>query len=410
MATVLWLALGLLAFSYVGYPLALVALGAIHDLRGALRFLAGGPDRRGEREPREWPRVSVVLAAYDEETCIRAKIENCLALDYPPERLEVVLGCDGCTDRTAEIARHAGRGRVRVVELSPRQGKASVLGRLVPAASGDVVVLTDANVTLHPGAIRALARRFRDPAVGAVVGRLRFRTRRGESEGIYWAYETFLKYLEGKLGAVIGANGGIYAIRRILFGRLPADTVTDDFAVPARIAVRGWRVPFEPDALAWEDAPEDSRQEFGRRARIGAGNWQALRRLPDLLDPRAGFVSFAFLSHKLLRWLGPFLLVAALVSNVAAVAAAPGAAGLRALLAAQLLFYALAAAGQRGAGRAGRIARYFVLMNAALAVGLWRHLRGTQRAAWRRTERVAAPAGPAAHPPEGLHARSPQLP
>jgi cellulose synthase/poly-beta-1,6-N-acetylglucosamine synthase-like glycosyltransferase len=387
MVTVLWVSLGLLVWSYLGYPVVLAGLCAFHDLRGALRFFGGGPDRRERGTHADPPRVTLVLAAHDEEACIRAKIENCLALDYPPELLDVVVGCDGCTDRTAEIAREVGKGRVRVVELSPRQGKASVIGRLVPGAVGDVVVLTDANVELQRGAIRALARRFRDPAVGAVVGRLRFRVRSGAGEGLYWAYESFLKYLEGKLGCVVGANGGIYAVRRILFGRLPPDTITDDFVVPARLAVRGWRVPFEPTATAWEDVSDDPRQEFGRRARIGAGNWQALARLPDLLDPRTGFVAFAFVSHKLIRWLGPLLLPLALLANAAA--AISGGWGLRAMLALQVLGYALAAAGG-GAGGAGRYARYFVAMNAALAAGFWRFLRGSQAAAWRRTERVPA--------------------
>ena len=387
MLTVLLLCLGLVAFSYLGYPVVLAGWGALHDLRGALRFFSGGPDRRERLDPAEWPRVTVVLAAFDEERCIREKVENFLALDYPPDRLELVVGCDGCTDRTAEVARQAGRGRARVVELAPRQGKASVLARLVPLAQGDVVVLTDANVAFHPGAVRALARRFRDPSVGAVVGRLRLRAASGASEGIYWAYETFLKYLEGKLGCVLGANGGIYAIRRILFSPLPPDTITDDFVIPLRIAVRGWKVPFEPGAIAYEDVVDDGGVEFGRRARIGAGNWQALARLPDLLDPRAGFVSFAFVAHKLLRWATPFLLAIALAANVAA-AAGEGAWGCRALLAAQAAFYAAAAAG-RALGAPGRAARHFVAMNAALAVGLWRFARGTQRAAWRRTARTA---------------------
>jgi cellulose synthase/poly-beta-1,6-N-acetylglucosamine synthase-like glycosyltransferase len=391
MLTLLAVSLALVAFSYVGYPVVLAGWGALHDLRGALRFFSGGPDRRERADPAEWPRVTIVLAAFDEADCIREKVENCLAVDYPPERLDVVVGCDGCTDRTAAIAREAGRGRVRVIELSPRQGKASVLARLVPTVPGDVVVLTDANVAFQPGAVRALARRFRDPSVGAVVGRLRLRTRDGAGEGTYWAYESFLKYLEGKLGCVLGANGGIYAVRRILFPPLPVDTITDDFVVPLRIAVRGWKVPFEPAAVAYEDAPDDPAVEFGRRARIGAGNWQALARLPDLLDPRAGFVAFAFVSHKLLRWLTPFLLAIALVANVGA-ASVPGAWGTRALLLAQGVCYALAAAGE-GAGAAGRTARHFVAMNAALAVGLWRFLRGTQRAAWRRT--VRTPAGAA---------------
>src|SRR6266508_3406556 len=140
--TLLWLALGLVAFSYVGYPLALAAWGAAHDLVGALRFLGGGRDRRDKSGPIGWPRVTLVIAAFDEEECIRAKIQNSLALDYPADRLEILVGCDGCTDRTASIAREAGGSRVRVLELTPRSGKASVLARLVPAGTGDVVVLT----------------------------------------------------------------------------------------------------------------------------------------------------------------------------------------------------------------------------------------------------------------------------
>jgi cellulose synthase/poly-beta-1,6-N-acetylglucosamine synthase-like glycosyltransferase len=391
----LWLALGLVAFSYVGYPFALAAWGAVHDLLEALRFLGGERDRRAPREgPPEWPKVTLVVAAFDEESCIRAKVANSLALDYPADRLEILIGCDGCTDGTAAAAREEGGGRVRVVELAPRAGKASVLGKLVPAATGDLVVLTDANVMLHPGAVRALARHFRDPAVGAVVGRLRLLepTKGRFEEGLYWKYETLLKYLEGKRGCVLGANGGLYAIRRILFGPLPPDTITDDYVIPVRIAVRGWRVPFEPAAIAYEETTEDARKEFRRRARIGAGNWQAVVRVPDVLDPRTGFVFFAFVSHKLLRWMTPFLLAYALLASALA-AAAPGAWAYRLLALAQLGFYALAGAGWLGAAgplrRAAAWAHYFVAMNVALSVGFWRFVRGSQRAAWQRTERTA---------------------
>jgi cellulose synthase/poly-beta-1,6-N-acetylglucosamine synthase-like glycosyltransferase len=397
--TLLWLALALVAFSYLGYPLVLAFWDGVREALAARRFLAGGADRRGggaPRDPERWPTVSIVFSAFDEESCIREKIANCLALDYPPDRLEIVVGCDGCTDATAALARAAGGDRVRVHELSPRAGKASVLSRLVPGASGEVVILTDANVMLDRGAVRALARRFADPEVGAVVGRLRLVNPRNAEfeEGVYWKYETFLKYYEGKHGCVLGANGGLYAIRRLLFSPLRADTITDDFVVPVRIAVRGWKVPFAPDAVAFEHTGEDAGSEFVRRARIGAGNWQALARVPDLLDPRTGFLFFAFLSHKLLRWATPLLLAVALAANVAA-ASAPGAWGYRVLLAAQLAFYALALAGRLGApGGARRVAsmaHYFVAMNAALAVGLWRFARGTQRAAWQRTARIPAP-------------------
>jgi cellulose synthase/poly-beta-1,6-N-acetylglucosamine synthase-like glycosyltransferase len=392
--TLLWLSLALVAFSYVGYPLVLVVWTGVREALDALRFLGSAGDRRAPPAAEDvgWPRVTVVVSAFDEEGCIRAKVENCLALDYPPERLEIVIGCDGCGDRTAEIARAAGGARVRVLELAPRAGKASVLARLVPAAQGEIVVLTDANVALDRGALRAIARRFRDPEVGAVVGRLRLEPTRGAGgeEGVYWRYETLLKYYEGKSGCVLGANGALYAIRRLLFSPLPADTIVDDFVIPVRIAVRGWKVPFAPDAVAHEEAAAGSRAEFARRARIGAGNWQALARIPELLDPRRGFLFFAFVSHKLLRWATPGLLAAALVANTS-LAAGPGAWGYRALLALQLAFYALALVGGRESARAPRVAataHHFVAMNAALAVGFWRWLRGSQRAAWDRTERV----------------------
>lgn len=402
MEAIFWLALGLVAFSYVGYPLVLAVWDGVREALAAVRFVAGGDDRRG-RAAEGWPSVTLLFSAFDEEAWIRRKIENCLALDYPPDRLEIVVGCDGCTDRTAQLAREVGGARVKVHALTPRAGKASVLSRLVPQARGDLVVLTDANVMLERGALRALSRRFREPGVGAVVGRLRLfnPTRREFEESLYWKYETAIKYYEGKHGCVLGANGGIYAIRRILFSPLPPDTIVDDFVIPVRIAARGWEVPFEPEAVAFEETTEDAGHEFGRRARIGAGNWQALARVPELLDPRTGFLCFAFVSHKLLRWAAPFLLAAAAVAN-GLLAASSGAWGYRALLLAQAAFYGLALAGRRGAAglrgplrRLASLAHYFVAMNAALAVGLWRFLRRSQRAAWQRTER-AGPSVPAA--------------
>ena len=196
---------------------------------------------------------------------------------------------------------------------------------------------------------------------------------------------------------MLGANGGLYAIRRILFSPLRPDTIIDDFVIPVRIAVRGWRVPYEPDAVAHEETTEDAGREFVRRARIGAGNWQALARVPDLLDPRTGFLFFAFVSHKLLRWTTPFLLAVALAANLAARRPARRLAVPRARSSAQLAFYGLALAGAaRGAGplrRVASLAHYFVAMNAALAVGFWRFVRGTQRATWERDRAGDAAAG-----------------
>jgi hypothetical protein len=219
------------------------------------------------------------------------------------------------------------------------------------------------------------------------------------AESIYWKYETALKHWEGKRGCVLGANGGLYAIRRLLFAPLRSDTIVDDFVIPARIAARGWRVVFDPEAVAHEETAADTSGEFGRHARIGAGNWQAIELVPELLDPRTGFLCFAFVSHKLLRWIAPLLLVLALAANLALVVAWRGA-GYGLLLGAQLGFYALALRGRpRGGGRVHGAAvaiRHFMVMNAALALGFWRFLRGSQRAAWDRTERTPrVPAGTA---------------
>ena len=388
--------LALVGFSYLGYVLVLVAWDAAAEIGNLLRFLGGGPDRRTPRAT-ALPRVSIVFSAHDEASCIGEKIQNCLALDYPAARLEVLVACDGCTDGTADLARAAGGDRVKVVEILPRGGKSAALARLVPAATGDVVVLTDANVMLEPGAIRALVRRFEDPSVGAVVGRLRMvdPLRKDVRESLYWKLETLLKHYEGKRGCVVGANGGLYAIRRLLFQPLRKDTIVDDLVIPLRIGLRGWRVPFEAAAVAFEATTEDAGREFARRVRIGAGNWQTLVRHAEVLDPRLGFLAFAFASHKLLRWLTPLLLTIALVGTLPL--AVVGGWGFRALLAAQVAVYGLAYLGARGTAgwleRPASLAHYFVGMNVALAAGFWRFVRGTQGAAWNRTER--APGVPA---------------
>lgn len=395
-----WLSLGAIAWSILGYPLLLLAWAGLGDAMGALRFVGGGPDRRAGAAP--WPRLSIVFPACDEEAYIRRKVENCLALDYPADRLEILIGCDGCTDRTAQVAREAGAGRVTVHELFPRAGKAAVLSQLVPLARGDVVVLTGAKALLEAGALKALARRFRDGAIGAVVGRLRRHdpAKEGAQETIFERYETTIRYLEGKRGCALGADGSLYALRRLLFDPLPADTVADDFVIPARVAARGWRVTFEPDAVAREEVSEDARRDLGRRARVVAGNWQSLARVPGILDPRTGFLFLAFVSHKLLRWAMPLLLAVALASCTA-LALREGAWVSRAALSAQLALYALAALGRDAQRLGGRLrelaaaAHQFVAMNVALAVGLWRFLRPSTSARFagqRLDERTVNPA------------------
>jgi len=377
-AVAFWGAAVLLAQTYFLYPLWLLLLAQAR------------PGRRDAGHPRPWPWVSLVVAAHDEVRCIGSKLQNSLALDYPPDRLEVLIGSDGSTDGTDALVRAHPDPRVRLSAAS-RQGKAGVLNRCIPEARGEVVVLSDANTRLDPGALRALVRHFEDPEVGAVCGRLQLYnpTRAGYEESAYWRYESWLKALEGAQGAVLGANGGLYAIRRALFTRLPPSTIVDDFVIPLRLLDQGYRVLYEPAALASEETTEDYGREFGRRARIAAGNFQSLGLVPGLLSPLRGFPAFAFWSHKILRWCAPALMLVALAAN-AALLERPF---YRVTLVLQLGFYALAALGGLAVGpsvvrRIGGVAYYFVTMNVAIAVGFWRFLRSSQGAAWERTARA----------------------
>ncbi len=389
---VFWVAALLLLHTYFFYPLALVVLDAAQQALQSVRYLTGGRERRRGREPlRVLPPVSMVVAAHNEVGCIVQKVANSLALDYPADRFEVVVGSDGSTDGTDELVRQVSDPRVRL-SPAPRAGKTTVLNRCVPLATGDIVILTDANTQIAPDAVKRLVRHFSDPEVGAVCGKLKLYnpTKREYEESAYWIYESLIKFYEGKRGAVMGANGGIYAIRRHLFTPLPPSTIVDDFVIPMQLLARGYKVVYEPEAVAHEETTEDYGREFGRRARIAAGNFQSLRLLPSLLSPTKGFAAFAFWSHKVLRWCAPALMALALVANLFLLQRPL----FQATLAAQLAFYALALAGRggwfRGAlRRVASVAYYFVSMNAAIAVGFWRFLRNTQRAAWDRTARAS---------------------
>ncbi len=374
-----------------------------HPLAQSSRPLARLYGRKPRRSPLglvddSCPAVSLlILAAFNEESVIAERLLNALAMDYPPEKFEVIVGTDGCSDRTAEIVRGFADSGVRLLEFRGNRGKASVLNDAVAQARGEIVLMSDANTQIEPRAALNLARWFADPEVGSVVGRLVLvdPVTGRNADGLYWKYETFLKKCEARLGALLGANGAIYAIRRDLYAPIPAGTIVDDFVIPLLAKQRtGCRIVYDPEAEAVEETAPSVGAEFHRRARIGAGGYQSVGMLWRLLDPRRGWVAFAFLSHKVLRWLCPFFLIGALAANVALADRPP----YRVLLVAQAAFYALAVlmafvpAGARIL-RPLRLATMFVSMNAALFVGFWRWLLGRQRGAWRRTERLAEAGG-----------------
>lgn len=385
-----WCAALLLLHTYFFYPLCLVAIDGVAQAFYNLRSTRAGKSSRGPKTGLA-PSVSLVVAAYNEASCIGQKLENSLALDYPAHRFEVLIGSDGSTDGTDEIVRTCQDERVRLSSAA-RAGKTSVLNRCIPMAHGDIIVLSDANTMIEPEAIQALVRHFEDPEVGAVCGKLRLYnpTKQDYEESAYWNYESLIKFYEGKRGAVVGANGGLYAIRRRLFTQLPPSTIVDDFVIPLRILEQGYKVVYEAEAVAHEETTEDYGKEFGRRARIAAGNFQSLKMVPGLLLPTAGFPAFAFWSHKLLRWCAPALMAVALVANLFLLDSV----FYRLTLFAQAMFYALAYLGKagvlKGTGRRiASVAYYFVTMNLAIVVGFWRFLRNAQKAAWDRTARPA---------------------
>lgn len=394
---VFWCAAVLLLHTYFFYPIVLIVLDGMKQVLDNIRFMRGGEDRRHTDGEGFLPSVTLVVAAYNEAGCIGDKLKNSVQIDYPASRFQILIGSDGSTDGTDEIVRKFRDGRVWF-SRSERQGKASVLNRCIRGATGEIVVLSDANTFIDPAAVKKLVRHFANPKVGAVCGKLKlYNPHRGDyEESTYWTYESLIKFYEGKRGAVMGANGGLYAIRRRLFTPLDPATIVDDFVTALRIMDQGFEVAYDAEAVAFEETTEDYKSEFGRRVRIAAGGFQTLAMFPHLLSPFQGFRSFAFWSHKLLRWCAPALMALALGANLFL---------LRrrvywVTLALQLLFYAMSLAGKarlfRGVLRkVASISYYFTAMNLAIAVGFWRFLRGSQRAAWDRTARVVSEPGAA---------------
>lgn len=376
----MWVAIGSIVYTYAGYPGMLWALsawrrpelGASHDADRVL------------------PTLAVVIAAYNEERHIGDRLRNVLASDYPADRLEILIGSDGSSDRTAGIVREFSDPRIRFVDSPLRRGKPEVVNELVTLASADVLVFTDANTFFDRGTLRALAGRFDDPRVGCVCGELKL-VARGAVENpdhLYWRYERWLKRHESRLDALLGANGGVYAVRRERYRPVPPDTIVDDFCISMQTVLDGYRCVYEPGAVATEEVPPRIRDEFRRRVRIGIGNYQALARLASALNPRSGYRAFAFFSHKVLRWFVPHLMLVAFAANVA-LAALPGYGWLLAL---QCAFYGLAAVGWAFSRvgttpRALRLPLFFVGMNLALLFGFFKFVAGRYGGAWTRTER-----------------------
>lgn len=374
-----YLSLASLLYVYAGYPLLLMVAG---------RFLSR-PVARGDVTPR----LSLIIAAYNEERDIGERLENVQGLDYPQDKLEVIVASDGSTDATVSIARRYGV----VVLTLPRRGKIPTLHSAVQASSGDVLVFSDANTIFRADALRKIAANFADPDVGGVAGHTSYKLEvhtesSGHGENLYWDYDSRLKELESRIGSVVSAHGGLYAVRREFYQLTPDAAVTDDFFISTGVVSGGKRLVFEPDAHAFEFAVPKATREFQRRIRLMTRGLRSLYLRRELLNPfRFGFYSVAIFSRKLLRRLLPLALLTLYVSSLLLA----GENLFRWAAVGQTLFYLSALVGWAtrrspvGQWKPLYIPFFYCMANLASLLALLRFLRGDRIVSWQPQRHAA---------------------
>ena len=365
-----WSAVFVPVYSYLGYPLVLISLRLVI--------------RRDVRKQPIEPAVSLLIPAYNEADVIERKIQNSLALDYPADRLEIVVASDGSSDATVSCAQACADGkRIRVLAYAENRGKVATLNASVPELRGEIIIFSDAPAMLYPDSVRRLVENFADPDVGAVSGLYKVvkadQVNIGSSEDFYWKYETFLKVKESQLASTLGGHGHLHAIRKELYPFPPAGTINDDYVIPVSVLAKGYRAIYEPTAIVYEEAHEMT--GFGRRVRIMAGNIQQLREIPALLSPLRPLELFFFLSHKLSRLLVPFAMLVALIANLFLL----GSALYLALFCGQVIFYLLAALGAvwRLRPKTLMLPFYFCMINVATFFGFYHALTERRSMAWK---------------------------
>ena len=393
MEWVFWVSIIAILYSYALYPLLLMCCSAVLQLWCDNRFVWSAQPRRvvAVHDDNLLPDITVVIAAYNEQSCIAARVENILAQNYPADKLRLIVGSDGSQDDTAKILAAITDPRLTACLFAQNRGKVSVLNDLMAQVSSNITVLTDANTVFEPDTIRNLARHFSDDNVAVVCGELQLVDAQSGNnrDGVYWRYERVLKFHEARFDALLGANGANYAIRTELYQPLATNTIIDDFHIAMNIARRGFKVKYDPEAVAIEDSAPTIGAEMGRRIRIGLGNYQACFQMGWLMNPFNGWRFFSFISHKLLRWFVPHLMILTLVSNLFLLQDSR----YIALFVLQIVFYCLAIYGYAQHIKGRRLSTimslmvFFTSMNYALLVGFVRYFTTNIQGSWQRTER-----------------------
>lgn len=381
-----WLCFGAIFYSYIGY-------GAILFLLIKIKRALG--HRQDEYDENFLPEVTLLIAAYNEKDCIEAKVQNSFEIDYPKQLLNIVFVTDGSTDGTPELL---GKYEdITVLHSKIRAGKIGAMNRAMKLIKTPYVVFSDANTLFNPLSVKEIIKHYKEPKVGAVAGEKRIAeikedTAGGAGEGFYWKYESFLKKLDSEFHSVVGAAGEIFSVRTELYEEMEMDTLLDDFIITLRIAGKGYRVVYEPNAYAIEKPSASIRDELKRKIRISAGGFQSIVRLSYLLNPfRYGKLTFQYVSHRVSRWaINPICLILIFPLNLLLAQSYEGI--YYYFLLGQLLFYVLAFSGWYLENRKIRIKLlfvpfYFIFMHYAALWGFFRFLKGSQTVLWDKATR-----------------------
>ncbi|MCX2745877.1 glycosyltransferase family 2 protein [Mangrovivirga sp. M17] len=390
---IFWISLFIVVYTFVGYGFVLFLITRVK------RIFKGKRKITDITKKEDWPEITLLIAAYNEEDDILDKLTNSLQLDYPKEKLNILFVTDGSTDNTTKLLRENAGENIIIEHSSERKGKIAAVDRVMSLVKTPITIYTDANTFLNKYALKNIVRHFDDSKVGAVAGEKRIEQNisdhaAGAGEGFYWKYESKLKKWDDELVSVVGAAGELFAIRTSLYKPVSSDTIIEDFVMTVGISLSGYRVAYEPEAYATERSSANTKEERKRKIRIAAGGIQAISRLPGAFNFFKNFwLSFAFISHRVLRWtITPFALIILVITTIYLWQTTESFV-YEILAYAQILFYTLALIGWLFESKEIRIKAFFIpyyfcMMNISVIQGLFRHFKGSQSVVWERAKRA----------------------